>query len=131
MALKIKTTESASEAVITVTGEIDLYSSPELRTAILKAVPIAPTQVAIDLSGDRRRREAGGAGGHRLADERAHLVDLRRGRVPLGPIGSHHEATNARVPDVAGQIHAEPSLPCTLLWSWCGAAWALCRSKRT
>ncbi len=51
MALSITRTESVSEAVITVTGEIDLYSSPELRTAILEAVPAAPTQVAIDLSG--------------------------------------------------------------------------------
>lgn len=51
MALNIKSTQGADEAVITVTGEIDLYSSPKLRTAILEAVPVAASQVAVDLSG--------------------------------------------------------------------------------
>ncbi|MCP4903117.1 MAG: STAS domain-containing protein [bacterium] len=49
--MKIERTESTSEAVITVVGEVDLYSSPELRTAILEAMPAASEQVAVDLSG--------------------------------------------------------------------------------
>ncbi|NUM53714.1 MAG: STAS domain-containing protein [Candidatus Hydrogenedentes bacterium] len=35
---------------ISVTGEIDLYSSPDLRSAITKAIPAAASALRIDLS---------------------------------------------------------------------------------
>ena len=38
-------------SVITVEGEVDLYSSPELRTAMLKAVPGPPTGVGSTSAG--------------------------------------------------------------------------------
>ncbi|HOD50311.1 MAG TPA: STAS domain-containing protein [Candidatus Hydrogenedentes bacterium] len=37
--------------VVKVAGEVDLYSSPELRKAITKAVPAAEALAAVDLSG--------------------------------------------------------------------------------
>jgi anti-sigma B factor antagonist len=49
--LKIETRTAGSETLIIVDGEIDLYSSPELRSAILNAVPEAESAVAVDLSG--------------------------------------------------------------------------------
>jgi anti-sigma B factor antagonist len=51
MALNIEKRKSKRVPVIKVTGEVDLYSSPELRSAILDAVPKADTRVAVDLSG--------------------------------------------------------------------------------
>lgn len=51
MGLEIKKSGSSQHHLITVTGEVDLYSSPELRTAILDAVPKVEDRVAIDLSG--------------------------------------------------------------------------------
>ena len=50
MALEISTTEIDGKCLIKVNGEIDLYSSPELRTALTKAVPNARNGVGIDLS---------------------------------------------------------------------------------
>jgi len=37
--------------LIRVVGEVDLYSSPELRKAILKAVPFSEGGLAIDMEG--------------------------------------------------------------------------------
>jgi anti-sigma B factor antagonist len=51
MALTIEETRSGEETMIDVRGEVDLYTSPQLRTAILKAVPKAGNGVAVDLSG--------------------------------------------------------------------------------
>jgi anti-sigma B factor antagonist len=49
--VRIETTKTANETIITVEGDIDLYSSPELRTSVLKAVPKATAGVGIHLGG--------------------------------------------------------------------------------
>jgi anti-sigma B factor antagonist len=49
--VRIETTDTAGETTIVVEGDVDLYSSPELRTAVLKAVPKATTGVGIHLGG--------------------------------------------------------------------------------
>jgi len=51
MALKIEHEVSGDETVISVAGDVDLYTSPELRNAVLKAIPKAAGRVAVDLSG--------------------------------------------------------------------------------
>ena len=51
MGLSIEQSGSNQHRLITVTGEVDLYSSPDLRTAILTAIPKAAERVAVDLSG--------------------------------------------------------------------------------
>ncbi len=51
MALTIEESKSDDETVVCVQGEVDLYTSPQLRTAILKAVPAAAGGLAVDLSG--------------------------------------------------------------------------------
>ena len=51
MGLKIEQSQSSSESLIRVVGEVDLYSSPELRKAILEAVPSVQGELAIDLGG--------------------------------------------------------------------------------
>ena len=51
MGLTIDKEESPDGSLIRVVGEVDLYSSPELRKAILKAVPSAERGLAIDLEG--------------------------------------------------------------------------------
>ena len=50
MALRIETTETDGGQAIKVEGEVDLSSSPELRTAILKATAKGKGTVAVDLS---------------------------------------------------------------------------------
>lgn len=50
MALEINTTENDAKCLIKVNGEIDLYSSPELRSTLTKAIPKARDVVGIDLS---------------------------------------------------------------------------------
>lgn len=47
--MRIETRVGEGETLIAVEGDVDLYSSPELRTAILKAVPKATDGVAVDL----------------------------------------------------------------------------------
>ena len=47
--MRIETNESEEETLIAIEGDIDLYSSPELRTAVLKAVPKATTGVGVHL----------------------------------------------------------------------------------
>ena len=49
MALQIDRTEKDGDALLKVKGEVDLYSSPELRTAILKGVK-AKGDLGVDLS---------------------------------------------------------------------------------
>jgi anti-sigma B factor antagonist len=49
MGLTIEQSQSSDGSLIRVVGEVDLYSSPELRKAILKAVPSAQGGLAIDL----------------------------------------------------------------------------------
>ena len=49
--MRIETTNTVDETIITIEGDIDLYSSPELRTAVLKAVPKATAGVGIHLGG--------------------------------------------------------------------------------
>lgn len=51
MTLDIGRAGSDDNPLITVAGEIDLYSSPELRSAILDAVASAAERVSVDLSG--------------------------------------------------------------------------------
>ncbi len=51
MGLTIDKEKSPSGYSIRVVGEVDLYSSPELRKAILKAVPSAEGGLAIDMAG--------------------------------------------------------------------------------
>ena len=51
MGLTIDKSQSSDGSLIQVVGEVDLYSSPELRKAILKAVPSAEGSLAIDLAG--------------------------------------------------------------------------------
>ena len=51
MSVKIEETTSGDAVRIAVRGEVDLYSSPRLRTALLDAVPAAGTVVEVDLSG--------------------------------------------------------------------------------
>lgn len=51
MGLTIDKEELPSGFLIRVVGEVDLYSSPELRKAILKAVPSAEGGLAIDMAG--------------------------------------------------------------------------------
>jgi anti-sigma B factor antagonist len=59
MALEIEVSESTKPSLIVVTGEVDLYTSPELRDAIMKAVPRAEAGVALDLSGVRYMDSSG------------------------------------------------------------------------
>ena len=49
--MNIQTTRTETETIIAVEGEVDLYSSPELRKAVLKAVPKSDGGLAIDLGG--------------------------------------------------------------------------------
>lgn len=51
MALELETREQDGRHVIQVKGEVDLYASPNLRAAIMKAIPSALEGVHIDLSG--------------------------------------------------------------------------------
>jgi anti-sigma B factor antagonist len=50
MALKIEKREQDAKCLIAVRGEVDLYSSPELRGAILKSIPKGKGALGIDLS---------------------------------------------------------------------------------
>ena len=51
MALQIETAAQEGYDVIKVSGEVDLYTSPELRTVVMKAVPKCECgAVALDLS---------------------------------------------------------------------------------
>ena len=49
--MRIESKDTADETMIVVEGDIDLYSSPELRSAVLKAVPKATTGVGVHLGG--------------------------------------------------------------------------------
>ena len=51
MSVTIEKTTSGDAIRIAVRGEVDLYSSPQLRTALLDAVPAAGSGVEVDLSG--------------------------------------------------------------------------------
>ena len=51
MGLKIVTYNSPDGSLIRVTGEVDLYTSPDLRKAILKIIPTLKGDLSIDLSG--------------------------------------------------------------------------------
>jgi anti-sigma B factor antagonist len=59
MALEVETKQIDSTSLISVTGEVDLYTSPELRSAIMDAVPGAAATVAVDLSGVRYMDSSG------------------------------------------------------------------------
>ena len=48
--MQIATTPGSDRYVITVSGEVDLASSPELDTAIIAAIESGATSVAIDLA---------------------------------------------------------------------------------
>ncbi len=51
MGLTIDKTEHDSKIRISVHGEVDLYTSPDLRTAIMKSVPSADSGVEVELAG--------------------------------------------------------------------------------
>lgn len=51
MALQLEVNEDGGEHVIRAAGEVDLYSSPGLRDAILKALRAAKSGVGVDLGG--------------------------------------------------------------------------------
>lgn len=51
MTLTIEKCTSNQVTLITVKGEVDLYTSPDLRTAIMDAVSSAEERVAVDLGG--------------------------------------------------------------------------------
>ena len=51
MPLRIEKREADGNDLIVVQGEVDLYSSPELRTAILKSVSKGHGRLGIDLRG--------------------------------------------------------------------------------
>lgn len=50
MALSISKNEQDGRYIIKVSGEVDLYSSPELRNAVIKAISAAKGAVCVDLS---------------------------------------------------------------------------------
>lgn len=50
MAMTVESEKSENGVLICVAGEVDLYSSPELRKAILKSVPSAGGEIGVDLS---------------------------------------------------------------------------------
>lgn len=50
MGLTVETQTTETGVVIRAAGEVDLYSSPELRKAILESAPTADQEVGIDLS---------------------------------------------------------------------------------
>lgn len=47
--MRIEQATSADETIIRVEGDVDLYSSPELRKVLLKAVPKSGSGIGIDL----------------------------------------------------------------------------------
>jgi anti-sigma B factor antagonist len=49
--VKVETEESGDGIVIRVAGDVDLYSSPELRKAVLAAIPRSKHGAEVDLSG--------------------------------------------------------------------------------
>ena len=51
MGLKIERIVHGDRTRIAVQGEVDLYTSPDLRAALIKAVPAAEAGVEVDLSG--------------------------------------------------------------------------------
>jgi anti-sigma B factor antagonist len=51
MAVKIEIEVSSDGTVVSVSGDVDLYTSPELRKAVLEATPKAAGRVAVDLGG--------------------------------------------------------------------------------
>ncbi len=51
MALRIDRSRSDLVEMVTAVGEVDLYTSPDLRSAILKAVRKAKERVEVDLAG--------------------------------------------------------------------------------
>ena len=50
MGLTIEKSQASEGTLIQAVGEVDLYSSPDLRKAILKAVPSAGGVLLIDLA---------------------------------------------------------------------------------
>ncbi len=50
MAISIETHESGDTVKVVVNGEVDLYTSPDLRAAIAKAVPKTMGTIEVDLS---------------------------------------------------------------------------------
>jgi anti-sigma B factor antagonist len=60
MALEIETKQHDTTSLISARGEVDLYTSPQLRDAIMDAVPSAKSSaVAVDLSGVRYMDSSG------------------------------------------------------------------------
>ena len=51
MGLTIEQTVIGAKIRIAVAGEVDLYTSPDLRSAIIKAVPAAAEGLEVELSG--------------------------------------------------------------------------------
>jgi len=49
--MKIESSRAEDTTILTVNGDVDLYSSPELRKAVLDAVPRSATGVEVHLGG--------------------------------------------------------------------------------
>jgi anti-sigma B factor antagonist len=79
MALNIDQSEHDSKLRISVRGEVDLYTSPDLRKAIMNAVPAARDGVEIELSGVEYMDSSGVATlveGFKIARENSKLFVL-------------------------------------------------------
>jgi anti-sigma B factor antagonist len=59
MALEIAKTEQDGVTLITVAGEVDLYTSPQLRSAIVESVPARTSTVAVVLTDVRYMDSSG------------------------------------------------------------------------
>ena len=73
MALDIREEDVNGTHVIYVSGDVDLYSSPELRDSVQRGIPLAKSGLAIDLAGVKYIDSSGIATlveGHRTADAR-------------------------------------------------------------
>ena len=51
MALDVDKVDQGGNCVITLVGEVDLYSSPQVRKVVIKAIPKTKDAVGVDLSG--------------------------------------------------------------------------------
>ena len=49
--MEVTSRQEGDHVVVVVTGEVDLYSSPKMRTAIMSGIARTPPRVVVDLSG--------------------------------------------------------------------------------
>ena len=107
MALELNQTEQDGNCIVAAKGEIDLYSSPQLREAILKACKAKTRKVGIDLPG---RRLYGFPGVATLVRDsrRGRRGFLRAGRaVPAGAEGPAAFPARLRVSNRGAVVAAD------------------------